>query len=127
MAQKFITKRLYKHKLLLDEHVHPRQALSRLNQIFDVKHIEHDLRLGGIDDPSLYALANEQGRIVVTSNAKDFRPLVKKGDPGVIIIPSTWEAEKIDTKLLAYLRQHRRNFFLGRAIALAGIRTEVSK
>jgi len=122
-----MAKRLYKHKLLLDEHLHPRQMLSRLNQIFDVKHIEHDLRLGGIDDSSLYALANEQGRVVVTSNAKDFRLLVKKGDPGVIIIPSTWEAEKIDTKLVAFLKQHGRNFFLGRTIALAGIRTEESK
>jgi hypothetical protein len=95
-----------------------------LNQVFDVKHIVHDLKLGGIDDSSLYAIAIAQSRIVVTSNAKDFRQLVQENDPGVIVLPSTWEAEKIDTKLTAFLKQHGRNFFRGKMIPLAKNKTE---
>ena len=35
--------KFYKHKLLLDEGLYPRQYLKRTNSRYDVKHIKHDL------------------------------------------------------------------------------------
>src|SRR5438128_524430 len=73
---KSMPKRFYKHKTLLDEQVSPRQYFPRLNERFDVKHIKHDLNLGSLPDPDLYQLAVSQGRIILTKNVKDFRPLL---------------------------------------------------
>ena len=70
-------KRFYKHKLLLDEHVSPRQYFPRLNEHLDVKHIKHDLHLPGVPDPDVYQLALSQSRIILTKNVKDFRPLLR--------------------------------------------------
>jgi hypothetical protein len=76
-------KRVYKHKLLLDENMPPRTAFLLLNSQFDVKHLVVDLRHGGLTDPEVYQLAVEQKRILVTYNTKHFRPLAgrKKGYP----------------------------------------------
>jgi hypothetical protein len=54
-------------KLLLDEHLPPRQFLPRLNEHFDVKHIKHDLHHGGMEDPPIHELAVKQGHIILTS------------------------------------------------------------
>ena len=43
-------KPFYKHKILLDEHLHPRRAYLLLNEYFDLKHIKDDLHHGGMDD-----------------------------------------------------------------------------
>jgi hypothetical protein len=69
-------KPFYKHKLLLDEHLPPRQFLPRLNEHFDVKHIKHDLHHGGMEDPPIHELAVKQGRIILTRNVEHFRPLM---------------------------------------------------
>ncbi len=107
-------KPFYKHKLLLDEHLPPRQFLSRLNQHFDVKHIKHDLHHGGMDDASMHELAITQGRIMLTINVKDFRPLLRENSPGVIGIPETWSADRLDTQLTALLMRHSPTSFRGR-------------
>jgi predicted nuclease of predicted toxin-antitoxin system len=64
-------KGFYKHKLLLDEQMSPRQYLPHLNEHLDVKHIKHDLHHAGMDDPLVYELASKQGRIILTTNVKD--------------------------------------------------------
>jgi predicted nuclease of predicted toxin-antitoxin system len=92
-------KRFYKHKTLLDEQVSPRQFFPRLNARFDVKHIKHDLHLASLPDPAIYALAVSHGRIILTKNAKDFRPLLREDAPGLIGIPETWSNRRIDTQL----------------------------
>jgi hypothetical protein len=107
-------KPFYKHKTLLDEHLPPRQVLSRLNHHFDVKHIKHDLHHGGMADNLIHALAVAQGRIILTINVKDFRPLLREDSPGIIGIPETWSADRVDTKLTALLMQHGPNYFKGR-------------
>jgi hypothetical protein len=112
-------KRFYKHKTLLDEQVSPRQYFPRLNEHFDVKHIKHDLHLSGLADPAIYELALSQGRIILTKNDKDFRPLLREDSPGIIGIPETWSLSQVDSKLTALLMKHGPNYFRGRYRPLA--------
>lgn len=114
-------KPFYKHKLLLDEHLYHRRAYPTLNERFDVKHIKEDLHRGGIDDREIYQLAVAQGRIILTINVKDFRQLLTPDAPGVIGIPETWSAKRIDTKLTAVLTKYGPNFFRGQFHALSTI------
>ena len=114
-------KPFYKHKLLLDEHLYHRRTYPLLNERFDVKHIKDDLHHGGMDDQAIYELARSQGRIILTSNVKDFRPLLREDSPGVIGIPETWPAARLDTKLTALLMQHAANHFRGRFHSLGAI------
>ncbi len=111
-------KRFFKHKLLLDEHLPPRQRLAHLNERFDVKHIVHDLHEGGMADAPIHELAVAQERLVLTSNVRDFRPLLRADSPGVIGIPETWSAERLDTKLTALLTGHGPAYFRGRVRTL---------
>jgi hypothetical protein len=106
--------KFYKHKTLLDEQVSPRHYFPRLNERFDVKHIKHDLNLGGLPDPEVYQLALSQGRIILTKNVKDFRPLLRSDSPGIIGLPETWGLARLDTKLTALLMKHGPNYFKGR-------------
>jgi hypothetical protein len=112
-------RKLYKHKTLLDEHLPPRQVLSSLNAHFDVKHIKHDLHLPGLPDPEIYELALSEGRIILTINVKDFRPLLREDCPGIIGIPENWFAHRIDSKLTALLMRHGPNYFRGHYHPLA--------
>ena len=57
-------KKIHKHKLLLGENLSPRTAFPTLNSIFDVKHVQEDLHLGGLPDPKVYLLAVKQQRIL---------------------------------------------------------------
>jgi hypothetical protein len=114
-----MTQRFYKHKTLLDEQVSPRQYFPRLNEHFDVKHIKHDLNLAGLPDPEVYALALSQGRIILTKNVKDFRPLLEEDCPGIIGIPEAWSLSRVDTKLTALFMKHGAAYFRGRYRPLA--------
>jgi hypothetical protein len=115
-----MSKRFYKHKLLFDENMAARQLFPRLNEHFDVKHVRDDLNQGGIDDPPVYDLAVAQGRIVITINGDDFRPLVgMKPDAGVIKIPEAWRREHVDSKLTALLMRHGPKYFAGHFRILA--------
>lgn len=112
-------KRFYKHKTLLDEHLYHRRVYPLLNAHFDVKHIRDDLHLDGLPDPEIYELAISQGRIILTTNVKDFRPLLRENSPGVIGIPEAWLESRIDSKLTALLMKHGPNYFRGRYRSLA--------
>ena len=117
-------KRFYKHKTLLDEQISPRQFFPRLNERFDVKHIKHDLNLASLPDPAVYELAVSQGRIILTKNVKDFRPLLHAAAPGIIGIPETWSNSRVDTKLTALLMQHGPTYFKGRFRSLGAIEAQ---
>jgi Domain of unknown function (DUF5615) len=112
-------KRFYKHKTLLDEHLYHRHVYPLLNARFDVKHIRDDLHLDGLPDPQVYALAVKQGRIILTTNVKHFRPLLRDDCPGIIGIPGAWLPDRIDTKLTALLMKHSPHYFRGRYHPLA--------
>ena len=105
--------------MLLDEQVSPRQYFPRLNERFDVKHIKHDLNLAGLPDPEVYELAVSQGRIILTKNVKDFRPLLRQDSPGIIGLPETWSLSRVDSKLTALLMKQGPNSFRGRYRSLA--------
>ena len=72
-----------------------------------------------MDDAAVYELAVKQGRIILTSNVKDFRPLLREVSPGIIGIPETWSPPRIDSKLTALLIRHGPNYFRGRYRPLA--------
>jgi hypothetical protein len=114
-----MSKPFYKHKLLLDEHLFHRRAYLLLNEHFDVKHIKDDLHRDGASDQVIYELAVSQGRIILTNNVKDFRPLLREDSPGIIGIPETWSAPRIDSKLTALLIRHGPKYFRGRYHPLA--------
>jgi hypothetical protein len=114
-----MTQRFYKHKVLLDEQVSPRQFFPELNERFDVKHIKHDLNRAGLPDPQVYALASSQGRVILTKNVKDFRPLLKGDSPGIIGLPETWSLSRVDSKLTALLMKNGPTYFRGRYRSLA--------
>jgi predicted nuclease of predicted toxin-antitoxin system len=113
-------KPFYKHKTLLDEHLYHRRQYPLLNEHFDVKHIRDDLHVDGLPDPQVYELAVKQGRIILTKNVKDFRPLIRADSPGVIGIPETWTTNRIDTKLTALLMKHGPTYFRGHYRPLTG-------
>lgn len=109
------TKRLYKHKLLLDENFPVRKHFPNLNRRFNVKHIGADLNQEGLSDPEVYALARKEKRIIVTRNIKDFEKLaLTSKDTGVIGIPSNLIFEQIDKKLTALLKRSTRKSLLGK-------------
>ena len=107
--------RFYKHKLLLDEGIHPRKSLRRINHRHSIKHIKHDLNKGGIKDREVYEIAREQKRIIITYNINDFRYLVLKSkDTGVIGITQGLTPDQLDTKLNSLLSKHPENYFYGK-------------
>src|SRR5437879_5707814 len=103
-----MTKRFYKHKLLLDENVHYRAYFPVLNSLFDVKHITEDYHQIGLSDPQVFKYAIHLGRIIVTFNIKDFQELVKTSNQiGVVGISPNSPITVIDKKLTAFfVNQH---------------------
>lgn len=101
-----MTRKLYKHKLLLDENFPSRMRLPKLNKLYDVKHLRDDFRQGGIKDHSAYAVAVKNHRLFITFNYEDFRPMAEKSkESGVIGVSSNLPNDQIDTKLAAFLRR----------------------
>ena len=97
-------KRFYKHKVLLDENMPLRTDFLLLNSLFDVKHVAADLKHSGLADSSVYQLAVDQKRILVTFNVKHFRDLAgSRNDAGIIGVSANLPTPQIDSKLAALL------------------------
>lgn len=100
-------KKLYKHKLLIDENMPGRLAFPLLNERFDLKHIVIDFKKAGVTDIAVYKLAVAQKRIILTKNIKHFIPLIGlKDDSGIIGISPNWTPPQLDSKLTAFLMKH---------------------
>jgi Domain of unknown function (DUF5615) len=71
-------------RLLLDVHLSGRVFVPRLENLgHDVRAANEELVLARLPDEELLSVAATEGRILVTSNIKDFRPiLVEWGDTG---------------------------------------------
>jgi predicted nuclease of predicted toxin-antitoxin system len=96
----FMPKTFHKHKILLDENMHPRTRFPRLNSRFDVKHIREDLKRGGITDAEIYQLAVKQNRVLLTYNTKHFCTLAGTlPDTGIIGVSAHLTTAQVDTKL----------------------------
>jgi hypothetical protein len=112
--------KFYKHKLLLDEGFPPRWYFPRLNQRFDVKHVKSDLKKTGLPDEEVYALAQEQKRLIITYNTKDFKRLAEKStDTGIIGVSALMFYPRIDSKLTALLTKSSQNALYGKYTPLS--------
>lgn len=116
-----MTKRFYKHKLLLDENFPVRSYFPKLNSKHDIKHITADLNLASLPDPKVYKFAQKKGRIIVTYNIKDFASLVENDTiTGVIGISPSLPPEQVDIKLTALLNKSTKKSLLGKITKLGG-------
>ena len=116
-----LSRRFYKHKLLLDENFPTRKDFPTLNRRFDVKHVGADLNQQGLSDPLVYDLARKQGRLVITRNIKDFRELaLTSNDTGVIGISPNLTFDQIDKKLTALLNKSTKKSLLGKLTIISG-------
>lgn len=114
-------KRLYKHKLLLDENFPVRKHFPILNRRFNVKHVGADLNQEGLSDPQVYNLARKEGRLVVTRNIKDFQKLAQNStESGVIGISPNLTFEQADKKLTALLNRSSKKSLFGKLTTLSG-------
>lgn len=116
-----MTKRFFKHKILLDENVHYRAYFPTLNSLFDVKHITEDYNQVALADPQVYKFAVKEGRTLITFNIKDFRDLATTSKKiGVVGISSNMPIDTIDKKLSALFRKASAKFLLGKLTTLTG-------
>lgn len=115
------TKRLYKHKLLLDENFPIRKYLPTLNRKFDIKHLVADLSQEGLSDPKVYSLARKEKRIIVTRNIKDFEELaLTSKETGVIGVSQNLTFKQVDIKLAALLNKSTKKSLLGKITRISG-------
>lgn len=113
--------KFYKHKLLLDEGFYYRQSLFITNSRFDVKHIAGDYKRSALSDPLVYELAGKKGRILVTFNIKDFKPLAPLSKlTGVIGVSANLTLEQIDKKLTALLMKATKKSLFGKLTTIGG-------
>jgi predicted nuclease of predicted toxin-antitoxin system len=115
-----MTRRFFKHKILLDENVYSRSKFPILNSLFDVKHITEDYNQAGLKDPQVYKLAVKEGRILVTFNTKDFRELATTSQKIGVIGLSIMTPNVADKKLTALFRKSTTKFLLGKLTTLTG-------
>lgn len=112
--------KFYKHKLLLDEGIFPRESLRRINSRYNIKHIKHDLNQGGITDKEVYEIANQQKRIIITYNIDDFKQLaILNKNTGVIGITHDLTPDQLDTKLNSLLSKSSEKQFYGKYTPLS--------
>ena len=64
-------------KLLLDEQISGKVAERLRDRDHDVTAATDDPSLRGLGDPDLFAMAQQQGRALVTYNRVDFEPIVR--------------------------------------------------
>ena len=113
------TKRLQKHRLLLDEALPPKQRYPKLNSFHDVKHIEHDLKMGGSNDKNVYKYAIKEDRILITFNVKDFKPMLKNKTPSIIALSTNLTNNEADLKICKLLRNIKLSQSIGFLISVS--------
>ncbi len=113
--------KFHKHKLLLDEGFPVRSYLPISNSRFDLKHISADFKQKSLSDSEIHKFAANQGRIIVTLNIKDFKPLAPVNKKtGVIGVSATLPFSQVDKKLTALLNKSTRNQLLGKLTVITG-------
>ncbi len=81
-------------RLLLDAHVSGRVVGRALAEDgHDVRALDSEPELEGLDDPEVLKLAVTEGRVLVTANVRDFEPLLREwageehSHAGLILVP----------------------------------------
>jgi predicted nuclease of predicted toxin-antitoxin system len=97
-------------KLLLDENLSPTVAAKLRIEGFDVVHIR-DRKLSGKSDRHVLERAYSEDRVLVTSNAEDFRKLAAAREihPGIVFVVDgdllRDEQEKVLRKTISVIQQ----------------------
>jgi hypothetical protein len=83
-------------RLLLDAHISGRAVGRALAEAgHDVRTLDSESELEGLDDPGVLELAATEGRVLVIANIRDFEPLLRewtgegRSHSGVILVPSS--------------------------------------
>ena len=113
------SKRYKRHKLLLDEGLPPRKKYPDLNNLHNVRHIKHDFRKGGIEDPEVYKIAKSENRMVVVFNTKDFKPLIDASKPTVFSLSTSMTNKQVDLKLCKVLKNLKPHQKKGHLISIS--------
>ncbi len=87
-------------RLFLDAHLSSRSIAPPLRKDgHEVRAADEERELDGTSDDELFDIARAEGRILVTANVRDFRPIIEawqangRHHPGCILIPSTIRQE----------------------------------
>ena len=116
-----MTKKFYKHKLLLDENFPVRSYFPNVNKRFDLKHLAEDLNLASLPDPKVYKLAQKEERIIVTYNVKDFTSLIENDKKtGLIGVSPSLQPDQVDRKLVSLLNKSTKKSLLGKLTTISG-------
>jgi hypothetical protein len=120
--EKPLTKTPPKPKLLLDECLPVRSKFPELNGYFTVKHSTEIRALkGGVSDDAVYQYACDHDLIVITVNKRHFRDLPKQSNGmSVIGVSDNSPWDKLDKKLLSYLKKMKADDWKGRYIVIKG-------
>jgi predicted nuclease of predicted toxin-antitoxin system len=112
--------KFYKHRLLLDEGLFPRNVLHRTNNRHNLKHIKHEYNKSGLPDNDVYELAKKDKRIIVTYNIEDFRKLATQNkNTGVIGVTQGITPDQLDTKLNSLLSKSTEKSLYGKYTSLS--------
>lgn len=111
--QKNKSRKVTKHKLLLDEGLFLPKFYPKLNNFHNLKHIVHDLDKSGIKDRPLYDLATKENRILIVFNIKDFRKIIRRDGISVIDLSSNLSNKEADLKILRTLREMKPDYGKG--------------
>lgn len=83
-------------RLLLDAHISGRTVGRALDERgHDVRALDSESELEGLDDPDVLKLAAAENRVLVTANIRDFEPLLRewageeRSHAGLILVPSS--------------------------------------
>lgn len=91
-------------KLLLDEMLSPTSAAQLRARGHDAVAIKEHREWHSVSDPDVISLAQSEGRAIVTTNLRDFRPLHTEllaaegpSHPGMVFVPTSYRLTKAAT------------------------------
>lgn len=112
-------KKKRKFRLLLDSAFAIPKQFPKLKKKANIAHCVHDYGLSTqAEDPEIYQKAIKENRFVLTINFKHFQPLVRKGKPGIIGIPSQLSNKEIDDAVCEFISDKNPDNFIGKAIKI---------
>ena len=108
-----------KFRLLLDSAFAKPGSFPRLKKKANLAHTVHDYTMSPqVEDEEIYQKAISENRIVLTINFKDFRRLVRKGQPGVLGIESQLTNNDIDQIVSDFISNKDPEDFRGKAVKI---------
>lgn len=108
-----------KFRILLDSAFAKPGSFPKLKKKANLAHTVLDYGMSAqVEDEEIYQKAVRENRIVLTINFKDFRKLVKKGQPGVIGIESQLTNKEIDQIVSDFISDKNPEDFRGKAVKI---------